>query len=60
MEGCSRDPARATADSIPAAIPDGMVLIPGGRFAMGSENGYPEEAPVHEVTLVVCHASNAG
>jgi formylglycine-generating enzyme len=28
-----------------------MVLIPGGTFRMGSENFYPEEGPVHEVTV---------
>ena len=28
-----------------------MVWIPGGTFAMGSERHYPEEAPVHEVTV---------
>ena len=29
----------------------GMVWIPGGTFRMGSENFYPEERPVHDVTL---------
>lgn len=28
-----------------------MRLIPGGRFVMGSEQGYPEERPLHTVTL---------
>ena len=28
-----------------------MVFIPGGMFAMGSERHYPEEAPVHRVTV---------
>lgn len=28
-----------------------MVWIPGGTFAMGSENHYPEEAPVREVEV---------
>src|SRR5215211_102995 len=32
-----------------AATPDGMVLIPGGRFGMGSPDFYPEERPVREV-----------
>lgn len=28
-----------------------MIWIPGGTFRMGSENFYPEERPVHEVTV---------
>jgi formylglycine-generating enzyme required for sulfatase activity len=31
--------------------PDFMVLIPGGTFSMGSENGESDEKPVHQVTL---------
>jgi len=30
---------------------ENMVKIPGGKFLMGSENYYPEEKPVHEVTV---------
>ena len=30
---------------------DGMAWIPGGTFAMGSEEFYPEERPVHEVAV---------
>jgi formylglycine-generating enzyme required for sulfatase activity len=33
------------------AAKKGMVWIPGGMFAMGSERHYPEEAPVREVTV---------
>lgn len=29
----------------------GMVSLPGGRFAMGSEEFYPEEGPVHPATV---------
>jgi len=29
--------------------PEGMVLIPAGSFLMGSEDGYSDEKPVHEV-----------
>ena len=29
---------------------DGMILIPGGTFRMGSDQHYPEEAPAHRVT----------
>ena len=30
---------------------DKMVFIPGGKFMMGSDKFYPEEKPVHEVTV---------
>ena len=29
----------------------GMVWVPGGTFRMGSEDHYPEEAPVHSVSV---------
>jgi len=28
-----------------------MILVPGGKFLMGSDQFYPEERPVHEVTV---------
>lgn len=28
-----------------------MVVVPGGTFRMGSNDHYPEEAPVHRVTV---------
>jgi len=33
------------------ATPPGMVPIPGGTYRMGSDHHYPEEAPVHRVTV---------
>lgn len=30
---------------------DNMVFVPGGKFLMGSDKYYPEEKPVHEVTV---------
>ncbi len=45
----SKADARA-ADSA-AELRQGMVWIPGGTFRMGSDNHYPEEAPVHRVTV---------
>jgi formylglycine-generating enzyme len=35
----------------PREAPAGMVWIPGGRFIMGSDRHYPEEAPAHPVTV---------
>src|SRR5512133_226137 len=43
------DMARAPAER--PARTKGMVQVPGGTFAMGSERHYPEEAPVREVTV---------
>src|SRR4030081_2294622 len=30
---------------------DGMLYVPGGTYRMGSDRHYPEEAPVHHVTV---------
>lgn len=43
-------PAAAAAKN-PSEAPAGMIWIEGGRFRMGSESHYPEEAPVREVEV---------
>lgn len=44
--------AQAAAASDPAGPPGrDMVWVPGGTFLMGSEEFYPEERPVHPVTV---------
>ncbi|MCB8821979.1 formylglycine-generating enzyme family protein [Microvirga rosea] len=41
----------STVPSKPSTADGGMVWIPGGTFAMGSNDHYPEEAPIHRVTV---------
>jgi len=37
---------------LPGSAPDpGMVWVGGGTFSMGSDDHYPEEAPVHRVSV---------
>ncbi len=58
LVGCSRqgpptaaDPAVGADAAPPGDPPPGMVWIPGGAFEMGSESGFPDERPVHEVVV---------
>jgi formylglycine-generating enzyme len=46
------NPMRSPDDQHRATLsPHHMVMIPGGTFRMGSDRHYPEEAPVHRVTV---------
>src|SRR5271168_800964 len=36
---------------MPSASPPGMNWLSGGTFRMGADHAYPEEAPVHDVTV---------
>ena len=49
----SREAKNITVDAIVGeqTCPKGMIAIPGGTFRMGSDRNYPEEAPVHRVTV---------
>ena len=37
--------------TIDPKVTSGMVRIPGGKFLMGSDHHYPEEAPAHKVSV---------
>src|SRR5437588_1950673 len=59
LEGCqptrhvrSQPPASSSRASDQARVErDGMVLIKGGKFLMGTDDGMPFEAPIHEVSV---------
>ena len=47
----SIQPPTARADNHAQNDRDGMILINGGNFLMGTEDAMPYEAPAHEVTV---------
>ncbi len=51
VSGCATSPPAASGITAPSPVPEGMVRIRGGRFAMGTETGMPYEGPVHEVEV---------
>jgi len=57
-QGCQRTPRvqspaanSSAASTQPQAAREGMVLISGGKFLMGTTDGMPYESPVHEVAV---------
>src|SRR5579884_2064948 len=48
MDGATLD---TLVDGAERSPPPGMIWIPGGTFRMGSNEHYPEEAPVHRVSV---------
>ena len=51
LSAADKSPTRLTSVRQYKAPAEGMVLIHGGTFRMGSDNHYPEEAPAHNVTV---------
>lgn len=51
VRGCSDRAKPSEQEAIARARPDGMVWVPGDTFHMGSDNHYPEEAPMHRVKV---------
>ena len=51
LDGKAAPEVCLAADDRPQAPGTGMVLIPGGRFKMGSEDFRPEEAPIRNATV---------
>lgn len=51
MNGLPQSVLPTPAPGDPQPAPDGMAWIPGGTFRMGSNDHYPEEAPVHRVSV---------
>ena len=55
--GTSSATCRGTASAAPMpgmTCPEGMAMVPGGRFFMGSDENLPAERPSHKVTLPPC------
>jgi formylglycine-generating enzyme required for sulfatase activity/tRNA A-37 threonylcarbamoyl transferase component Bud32 len=50
-EFATEAPLAELPQTITAPVGATMVLVPAGPFEMGSESGYDDEKPVHEVTL---------
>ena len=49
--GCTRTGEAPSSEVIVTTAGDEMVLIPGGTFTMGSEDGEADERPSHQVTV---------
>jgi sulfatase modifying factor 1 len=51
MHGRNKMSSMASQEITQTQAPPDMLWIPGGTFLMGSEDFYPEEGPVHEVSV---------
>jgi formylglycine-generating enzyme len=51
MNFANKKPSSDDEESFACPGHDGMVYVPGGTFRMGSDRHYPDEAPIHRVTV---------